>query len=262
MDYSITFPFNTFSDGAAALAFVHPFLRIPFASITSTRAYADGLESFDLEKALQRLGEKQDGMFRITSETSETAEDRNSVVFHNRRDEKVAHFMLRFEKESDVDLDALIRAAGEKGMTFGYTYDFWKAYWQSVEVINTYQVAKKPYDHLKKKINPKMPPFLRESIDIAANPGHQQLVFSMKLMAAPEMWFGPGCWEYFDRQRVASFPDAQAIEWLGPEILHVRLFDAAAPDYEAEGIVRLQEQFRQWTRMNEVEALLRDKLKN
>jgi len=262
MDYSITFPVNTFADSAAALAFVRPFLHIPFESITSTRAYADGLEPFDPEEALQRLGEKQDTMFRITSETSETAEDRNSVVFNNRRDEKVAHFMLRFENRSDVDLDALVRAAGEKGMTFAYAYDFWKAYWQSVEVINTYQVAKKPYDHLKKKINPKMPPFLRESIDISDNPGHQQLTFSMKLMAAPEMWFGPGCWEYFDRQRVASFPDAQVIEWITPEILHVRLFDAGTPDYEAANILRLQQQFRQWSRMDEVEALLQAKLKN
>lgn len=262
MDYSITFPVDVFADAAAALVFVHPFVRIPFESITSTRAYQDGLEPFELEEALQRLGEKQDRIFHITSETDETAEDRNSVIFNLRRDEKVAHFMLRFEKEKDVDLDALLRAAGKKGMTFSYKYDFWKAYWSSVEVINTYEVAKRPFAHLKKKMNPKMPPFLREMIDISENPGHQRLTFSMKLMAAPEMWFGPGCWPYFDRQRVTSFPDAQAVDWLEPDLLHVRLFDAETPDYEAGNIVHLQQRFRQWTGMDEVEALLETKLEN
>ncbi len=82
----------------------------------------------------------------------------------------------------------------------------------------------------------------------------------MELMAAPEMWFGPGAWKYFDRKRVSRIPGLPALEEWENDVLYIKLFDWDVPDYEAVPILDLQRKFRAASGMDEVEKLLLSKL--
>lgn len=93
-------------------------------------------------------------------------------------------------------------------------------------------------------------------IDITANPGHEAIVHSMNLMAAPEMWFGPLCWTYFDKDKLLDFKHAGQIKLNEDCSVYVNLFDIDTPDYDAPEILELQQKFRNWISMDEVEVLL------
>ena len=83
----------------------------------------------------------------------------------------------------------------------------------------------------------------------------------MSLMAAPEMWFGPGSLRYFEKQRLLSFPDAKKIQQLTDGVIYIELFDWETPDYEAEKILSLQRRFRNWVKMDEIELRLNEVIK-
>jgi len=178
------------------------------------------------------------------------------ILFRKDRPSRTEYFVLSLGEEADVRLSELMRDVSAVGMTFSYISEYTKARWQSEEMLNAYEVEKRPHAHLKKIVDPMRPPLLQTKIDISENPGHARLTYTMKLMAAPEMWFGPGCWAYFDKHKVSSFPDAQEIKWIQDDLLYVRLFDWKMPDYEAGPILDLQTRFRNWSGMNEVEQQL------
>jgi hypothetical protein len=255
MKYWISFPDGSFQGPGSALEFIYPFIRMPIVSIMSGKSFEGGYETFRLEEAVMRLNENRDRSFLLSAETTEPLREENRIDYHRESFKKIQYFVLTLDAENLVDIAGLMLAAGERGMSFAYKYDFWKAYWQSVELINTYQYNKRPYAHLKRLIEPNKPAILAR-VDISENPGHQRLTCYMQLMAAPEMWFGPGCWAYFDRNRVDSFPDAEEVCWLTGDLLYVRLFDWSTPDYETEKILDLQKKFRAWTEMDKVEKEL------
>jgi hypothetical protein len=253
MNHWISFPDNSFPDSGSALEFLYPFVRMPIASIMSGKSFDSGYEPFQLEDAIARLTEHRDNSFLLSEETTEPLGQENRIVYR-REPFHIEYFVLTLDAEALVDIAGLMVAAADRGMSFAYKYDFWKSYWQSVELINTYEYNKRPYAHLKRLHEPNVPRVLAK-VDISENPGHQRLTYSMQLMAAPEMWFGPGCWKYFDRDRVASFPDAEEVRWLTADLLYVRLFDCNTADYEAGAILDLQKKFRAWTEMDKVEQM-------
>jgi hypothetical protein len=260
MKYWISFPVNSFETSGVALAFLHPFIRIPIKSISSSVSFEMGYEEFQLEEAVAGLHKNKDKTFSLSSDDIKPEPGMTEMSFHHSAAPYTEYFVLDLADEKDVDLPAFFVAAAGKGMTFAYKYDFWKAFWQSADLINTYKTHKRPYAHLKRMEHRIGLPILAK-VDISENPGRQTLTYAMKLMAAPEMWFGPGCWDYFDKTRGASFPDAEEIQTLEGDIVYVRLFDWTTPDYEAGQILDLQERFRKWVGMDEVEAQLQERLK-
>jgi hypothetical protein len=253
----ISFPEGSFQGPGHALEFIYPFIRMPIESIMSGRSFDGGYETFRYEEAIARLNENQDRSFLLSAETTEPLGEENHISYHRESSKHTEYFVLALDAEILVDSAGLMQEADNRGMSFAYKFDFWKAYWQSVDLINTYQYNKRPYAHLKRLIEPNVLPILAK-IDISENPGHQRLTYSMQLMAAPEMWFGSGCWKYFDRERVAGFPDAEEIRWLSAGLLYVRLFDWTTPDYEDPKILALQKKFREWTGMDQVERELEE----
>lgn len=261
MDISISFPVDTFTS-AEALEFVCPFVHMPLLSINAHKSFPGHAEKFDLLAALVRLEKNRDCAFTLLSDSYDWIEAKNRIHFFHNIVTKIDYFVVALDDESNIYLDELIQAAGDYGMTFAYKTDPIKALWQSEQCIGSYEIARRPHTHLKKIFDPNMPISLQTRIDIGENPGHQIITSSMRLMAAPEMWFGPGCWIYFDQERVSSFPCLEDSRWVTPDLLHVTLFDANTPDYEEVKILCLQEQFRKWVRMREVESLLQAKLGN
>ena len=237
MDYSLSFPVDSFSC-AEALEFIGSFAGMPLYESAS--------------------GEYS---FTLVSDTYDPLDARNSIRFFKNTVKKIDYFVMSLDDEQYMRLDELMASAGDHGMTFAYKADPIKAIWQSQETVNAYEAGKRPHAHLKKIDDPNGPSFLGPKIDISENPGHQRITYAMRLMAAPEMWFGPGGWAYFDKTRVSSFADAEEVRWLGPDLLYVKLFDWTVPDYEAGHILRLQERFRQWSGMDEVEAQLESMVK-
>jgi hypothetical protein len=158
-------------------------------------------------------------------------------------------------------LDELVAGLVKYDLTTACIFDFSKAKWQSEEFIANYEYHKRPHDHLKKITYPNMPPILRTRIDVFQNPGHETLTYTMSLMAAPEMWFGPGSLKYFDKERLLSFPDAKRIQRLPDGVIHIELFDWETPDYEAREILDLQRHFRDWVKMDEIELMLNEVIK-
>lgn len=251
MNYWISFPLGAFSSFSDALEFVVPFIRTPILSVVAGKSYPDGSTDFDIREVAEALDKNRDKSFALLLDGYDLMSADNKVMFLKAPVEQLAYFAVTLDVGSLILIDELFVACAGKGLTFGYKYDFQKAFWQSVDLVNTYESHKRSYAHLKTYFEPGVPPVIGHKVDISDNPGRQRLTYSMKLMAAPEMWFGPGCWAYFDRQRVASFPDAEEVRWMGPDLLYVRLFDGTVPDYEADAILHLQERFREWSGMDE-----------
>ena len=256
MQIWINFPLNSFPTTGKALEFIYPFIRMPVLSILASRSFPDGDDVGDLTGMVAELDQKGDKSFSLLSDAYDLISATKSILFRKDRPSQTEYFVLALGNDSDVQLPELLLAASAAGMTFAYKTEYTKDRWQSEEKLNAYEVENRPHAHLKKIIDPTKPLILQTRIDISENPGHARLTYTMKLMAAPEMWFGPGCWAYFDKQRVSSFPDAAEVRWLGPDLLYIRLFDWTVPDYEAGHILRLQERFRQSSGMDEVEVQL------
>ena len=71
---------------------------------------------------------------------------------------------------------------------------------------------------------------------------------------------GPNSWNYFDKKLVSSFSAAQSIREISPDVIHIKLFNANIPNYEAQEILELQKNFRLWTHMDEIESQLNKKI--
>ena len=146
--------------------------------------------------------------------------------------------------------DALVHLTALPGFNAGYVFDPEDAFWQSVDMVNTYEVFKKPHDHLPKMRNPETG---EVKIDISNNPGRSGLFPGMWLQAAWRMFFGPGAFRHISRERLLAFPDADRLEQLPAGVIFIELFGDPFSAALPENRVR-QKAFREWIGLDELEA--------
>ncbi len=94
--------------------------------------------------------------------------------------------------------EALIdRVSAWPGFTSALVGDSNDVFWQSANRVNTYEVYKRPWEHLPLAGTDVMG---RPAIDISVNPGRREPAPGMWLWAASKMWFGLAAFMLLDRR--------------------------------------------------------------
>ncbi|WP_126244405.1 hypothetical protein [Chitinophaga rhizosphaerae] len=209
--------------------------------------YIETMNSVDENKFWLEEGEGIDPFEEVSTT--------HSFSFNWDKSNKVKILTFRYPEDVKPNAQSLLDVF-QVPFTFAFVTDSSKIKWQNEKFIKNYIAHGRPYQHLKLEQTSQLAQVYGPMIDITENPGHEAIVLSMDLMAAPEMWFGPLSQPYFDRKLLLSFPDAIHIDLLCDETVYVNLFDVETSDYELAEILELQRKFRKWVRMNEVESML------
>ncbi|KAA2238491.1 hypothetical protein F0L74_19910 [Chitinophaga agrisoli] len=265
MSLKLSFPAGSFANTGDAFSFIYPFLHfdIRFINASPSRQGAQLFDKAQVVELTKDLAVNNDDYLALHDGAvmEDLGDDNiNFVVYRRKPGYQLELFSINAASPGSIDITSLINAAGSRGFTMAIYTDHQKSRWQSELFVHHYEEAGRPHAHLRKIEHPLFTKHYGPVIDLSQNPGHEIQTYSMCLAAAPEMWFGPGSWLYFDQERVRSFTGALAITAPAPDIVYVHLFDRSIPDYETPEILALQQQFRQWVDMDAVEAGLHDKL--
>jgi len=265
MSLKLSFPSGTFKNTGEAFTFVYPFLRFSTKVAHALTSRRDGiwLNENNTAELIANLANNNDDYFDLHDGDSLEALGDEGVSFVVYRKKAYYHmelFAIEAATPEKVDITGLIVAAAALGFTTAIYADDEKGRWQSERFTQHYETAGRPHAHLPKINYPGLSETYGPLVDISQNPGHQIPTYNMYLMAAPEIWFGPGSRTWFDHEQVKRFDGALSINEPTPDVVYVHLFDRAAADYEAPEILALQQRFRTWVKMDEVTALLNSKL--
>jgi hypothetical protein len=261
MDFVISFPSTTFVDIADALHFADKYSCFDKQGIPWFENNNSTFLDYVDEDTITKLKSRPKQIFSLVEQFSDSGNYGKQITYRKEKDKALDIFFFDFENLNvDIKLNELLIEAVKRKFSFAYLGDSLKSHWQNQIMISNYQVLNKPYKHLPQKWDRQLSPIVGPIIDISVNPGHQRETYQMRLMAAPEMWFGPSAWQYFDKNAVMSFPHALDIEEVFPDVVNVKLFDPATPDYETSEILSLQKEFRDWVKMDEIEKNLDEKL--
>ncbi|MCP3880130.1 MAG: hypothetical protein GY701_17330 [Sulfitobacter sp.] len=120
-------------------------------------------------------------------------------------------------------------------------------FWQSANQTNTYDVFKRPWNHLPLAGEDRLG---RPAIDVSGNPGRQEPGPGMWLWAAAKMRFGPVAFMLFDRDRLLSLPIGEVVE-RDNGVIAVDLYNLDDP---LESIREAQSAFREWMGFDELRS--------
>lgn len=258
MNIRISFPYEAFESTVEAFKFIDSYINFYKGGILTTSR--SGFLNYNYSEIIKYLDKTSARSFNLVSNNSSTLEFNNSVTFRREQSKELNMFAFTIEDITKLKFTELIYASAEKKFTFCFLFNFDKCHWQNERVIDNYKVFHKPYEHLPKVWDDELSPVLGELIDISKNPGHLQETYQFVLMAAPEMWFGPGSWKVFDKKIIVDFPEATEIKEILNDVVYIRLFDWKTADYEDFEIIKLQKDFRKWTKMDTIEEELNKKV--
>ncbi|MCC6584272.1 MAG: hypothetical protein IT271_11270 [Chitinophagales bacterium] len=262
MDYviKISFELNTFKNNAEVISIVKDVILFEITHFYS--ASTNGRQHFD-EESSKELMAASDKLFTLGGNENDD-DDFEKVIF--RQEHPIFNLetiLIAVNKMENINLPLLIDRISYNNFTTAYITNHRKTRWQNEIFVNQFDVFKQPYSFLKRKPNFMSPnPIAGDMIDIFYNPGHERRVYGMYLMAAPEMWFGAEALKYFDKGKLLSFPSFKEARQLKDETVYIKLFDKDEPNWETATILALQKSFREWSNMNGIEILLREKIPN
>lgn len=248
MKYYLSFPHDTFSDSLEAFKYIAEFIDFPIKAMQYT---GSDFMKYDYNELIEHLDKNKPDTFGLFSKYSDFTASKNTLYFT-----KFNNFVFDLESINRIKFDELLQSAIKKGFTILLGFDFGKALWQNEQLFDNYKSFYRDYMHLPRRWDDTLSPIFGDLVDISKNPGHWVETQDIVLMAAPEMWFGPGSWKFFDKERVMSFPKALEIKEILPDVVYVNLFDVDEPDYESKKILKLQKEFRKWTKMDKIEKSL------
>lgn len=263
MNLDISFTFGSFENAGEVFTFVSKFINHPLTAIYSAEAFdvGDWIDSKheynDIAKKLCSPGEKwftvHDGNAVIAPYKDDTV---SLITYIKDQNYKCEEIKIRFRQESFFDLEGLTLAATKYKFNIAFKFDWAKSQWQSELFPSNFEVEGKDYSYRKTISHPQWAKSWGAILDIRMNPGRQIRTYAMQLMAAPEIWFGPAAWMYFNQEQIKNCNALFEKQMLADELLYVKLFDVETTDYEAPEILRIQREFRQCSGMDIIEERL------
>lgn len=264
MDFTISFHLGTFPNSAEAFKLISRHITRPLTAIKSTEAYDGGDWIDNYAEVEEKLSSSKEQMFLAHDSDIFNSfyggEAANKLIYRNDSIYQLQHLTITYIDEDFMDVQGLLEEACKWNFTLAIQHWDEKSRWQSEQIPSTYRIFNKSLEGRMLYKNPLWPPGLGDLVDIRDNPGREIRTYGCMLMAAPDMWFGPGSWEYFDKGSVLSCPEVIICEEILKDVVYVRLFNPYAEDYEDNDLLDIQRNFRQCSGMDEVEALLNSKL--
>ncbi|SHN30777.1 hypothetical protein [Chitinophaga sp. CF418] len=264
MRFEISFTIGAFDDAADAFSLATSYLKKPLTVIKSPISFTQGVWISDYNDVQKTLSSNKDDCFSLHDGSKisdlDVVGNVNAIVYW--RDEGFSTDVIAMEilDDSFIDLSAFIEAAAIRKFNLGMIYDAHKANWQNEQIISNFEAYGKSLEGRRLISHPYWTPKVGFTVDIRNNPGRHVQTHNMRLMAAPEMWFGPGAWGYFEESDVLAFDKALKKEVVAPGTIHIKLFDFKEWDYEARPILEIQSAFRQCTDMDAIEEKLNAQL--
>lgn len=257
MRFEVSFTLGAFDDAGEAFCLVVSCLKKDLTAIRSSRSFPEGRWIDHYSDMQKQLSLNRDISFSVHAGTR--IEDLNSIGSVNAiaywRDQAFATEVIAMEilEDSFIDLDCFINEAAIRKFNFAMFYNATKACWQREQFVFNFHKYGKSLDGRKLISHPYWTDKVGLTVDIRNNPGRHIQTHNMRLMAAPEMWFGPGAWGYFEESDVLDFDIALEKKYVAPGTIYIKLFDINEHDYEASHILDLQWEFRQCTKMDAIE---------
>lgn len=264
MRFEISFTKGAFDNAGEAFSLATSYLKKPLTVIQSPQSFPQGVWIGDYSNMQNALSTNGDSSFSLHDGSK--ISDLNAVGTVNGvvywRDEGFSTDVIAMELMDDsfLDLDAFIVAATVRKFNFAMLYDAGKAAWQNEQVISNYYAYGKSLEGRQLISHPYWTEKVGFTVNIRNNPGRHVHTHNMRLMAAPEIWFGPGAWGYFEEEDVQAFERAMEKASVAPGTIYIKLFDAHASDYEDKEILDIQRSFRACTKMDAIEELLNKQL--
>lgn len=262
MEYNIkiSFELNTFKNSSEAYNMVKDIFSFKITHFyTTSKNVAQDYNEIEL---INFLKNNNDNFFMLGGEIKE--DDFEKIIF--KREHPIFNLecvSINVRRLEDVNFDLLINRIQDNNFCTAFITNNEKSRWQNQIFVNQFDIFNRPYTFVKRKPN-----FMSSNqsagdmIDIFYNPGHERIVYGMQIMAAPEMWFGKKALELFNKNDLLSFRNAIEIKELENGVIYVKLFDFNELDWEIPKILNIQKEFRTWSRMDEIESILREKIPN
>lgn len=264
MRLEVSFTIGAFDDAGDAFNLATSCLKKPLTVIQSPISFPGGTWIGDYKDMQKALSINQDNCFSLHD--GDNISDLNAVGTVNGivywRDEGFSTDVIAMEllKDSFINLEAFIYAASLRKFNFAILYDASKANWQNEQIISNFQAYGKSLEGRRLISHPYWTEKVGFTVDIRNNPGRHVFTHNMRLMAAPDLWFGPGAWGYFEEDDVNAFETAMAKLIVAPGTIYIKLFDRFAEDYEDKAILEIQRSFRECTKMDIIEEKLNNQL--
>lgn len=264
MRFEISFALGAFEDAGEAFSLATHYLLKPLTVIQSTHSFSKGIWIRDYEDMKKALSVNRD--IRFSVHDGEAISDLqapgsvNGITYWKDTAFSTEVIAMEIIDDSFIDLNAFIKAATVRKFNFAMMYNPGKACWQREQFIANFHKYGKSLEGRKLISHPYWTEKVGLTVDIRSNPGRHIQTHNMRLMAAPEMWFGPGAWEYFEQSEVLAFDIALEKEMIAPGTIYIKLFDCNEEDYEAQHVLEMQWEFRQCTNMDAIEDRLNSQL--
>lgn len=232
-------------------------------SIFSIKSFPSNDWITDTDEIASSLAENNDNNFTIHDGNEPDAHmysQVNMVTFLRERNYRAEIITFDVKTEDCINLKELMIAADGLKLNVAQKFDYEKARWQSEQVVSNFEIFKKDHQRRPKVVHPVWGARMGLTIDISNNPGRDIFTFGMRLFAAPEMWFGPGAWQFFHVEDIINCPVVEKYCEITKTLLYVKLFDPDVDDYEEGYILDLQRKFRNCSKMDDIEQSLNSML--
>jgi hypothetical protein len=264
MRFQISFTLGTFENTGAAFSFISKVINHRLTVVSSSISYPGGDWIDSEERIIKELSLSNDNSF-----TAHDGMEIDPIMYGNKANVftfiklspyDVERIIIDFIDDSFFNITDLMNEAALLKFNTAQLYDWYKARWQSEIFPNNFRAENRSCENRKLISHPMWTKRFGLTINLRENPGRDILTHNMHLMAAREMWFGPGSWSVFDIDNILNCRDVVKVKEIMPGVVYVKLFEPDIEDYELPEILSIQEKFRTCSKMNEIEETLNNRL--